>query len=138
MSQSIEELERDIAQSRARLDLTIDRIQDRLSVSGIVDDVMQTTRATQFGVVIDHVLEVVRRNPVPVALIALGVGWLVHRMTREPTPYRYRNRALAAEVEEETVPVLNTGQARIYDPDAPTRHPMQDVMETRRDLNARA
>jgi ElaB/YqjD/DUF883 family membrane-anchored ribosome-binding protein len=135
MSDSIEELERDIEESRARLDETIDRIQDRLSVSGLVDDVVGSVRDTQFGSVVDHALEIVRRNPLPVLLIAAGVGWLMVRMAQDGR----RSSAYRAEaLEEESVPILNIGQARIYDPDMPTRHPTQDVLDTRRELAARA
>lgn len=138
MTQSIQELERDIAESRARLDVTIDQIQDRLSVSGIVDEVVGSVRTTEFGSVIDHALTIVRRNPVPVLLVAAGIGWLLHRANQERR-YRPTRRAVyAAAVEEESIPVLNTGNARVYDPDTSSLHPTQDALETRRELNARA
>jgi hypothetical protein len=135
---SIQDLERDIAESRARLDLTIDQIQDRLSVSGIVDEVVGSVRTTEFGAVFDHALDVVRRNPVPVLLIAAGVGWLLHRAGQERRPALSRSAAHAATVEEESIPVLNTGNARVYDPDTSSLHPTQDALETRRELGARA
>lgn len=90
MTQSINELEREIEESRARLDLTIDRIQDKLSVSGIVDDMLGTMRRNQYADTFDTAIAVIRRNPVPVMLIAAGVGWLIHRMSQEPL----RGRAL--------------------------------------------
>jgi ElaB/YqjD/DUF883 family membrane-anchored ribosome-binding protein len=136
MTQSIPELEREIEASRARLDRTIDRIQDRLSVSGIVDEVVGSVRTREFGAVIDHALSIVRRNPVPVILVAAGVGWLIHRMSQERRP----DGAMmdVDMLEEESIPVLNTGQARVYDPDVSPRHPTHDVLETRRDVSARA
>lgn len=137
MTQSIQELERDIEESRARLDLTIDRIQDRLSVSGIVDEVVGSVRATEFGSVVDTALSIIRRNPVPVLLVAAGVGWLLHRASQESRNRTSGRNALIV-VEEEPIPVLNTGNARVYDPDAPSLHPTQDVLQTRREANARA
>jgi hypothetical protein len=139
MTQSIQELEQDIAESRARLDVTIDQIQDRLSVSGIVDEVVGSVRTTEFGSVIDQTLAVMRRNPVPVLLIAAGVGWLLHRANQERR-YRSPSRSAvyAAVVEEETIPVLNTGNARVYDPDTSSLRPTQDALETRREMSARA
>ena len=131
----IERLERDIEASRARLDSTIDQIQDRLSVSGIVDEVMGSVRRTEFGSVFDNMADVIRRNPVPVMLIAVGAGWLIHRMSQDRRrPHILRARA----IEEESIPVLNTGQARIYDPDTSPRHPSPDALETRREMSARA
>jgi hypothetical protein len=41
-------------------------------------------------------------------------------------------------LEEESIPILNIGQARIYDPDTSPRHPTQDLLETRRETSARA
>jgi hypothetical protein len=130
----IEELERDIEATRARLDLTIDAIQDRLSVSGIADELLGSLRLTQFGSVIDGALAVVKRNPIPVMLVAAGVGWLVHRMSKDSG---WRSAAHRLGDEADDIPVLNTGTARIYDPDASPRHPTQDSLETRRDMSAR-
>jgi hypothetical protein len=39
--------------------------------------------------------------------------------------------------EAEDIPVLNTGQTRIYDPDASPLHPTQDLLESRREMSAR-
>jgi Protein of unknown function (DUF3618) len=130
----IEALERDIEAARARLDHTIDAIQDRLTVSGIADDLLGSVRTTEFGSVIDSALAVVKRNPIPVMLVAAGVGWLVHRMSKD-NGWRYAANRLGDEADD--VPVLNTGTARLYDPDTSPRHPTQDSLETRRDINAR-
>lgn len=135
MTEAIEELERDIEESRARLDLTIDRIQSRLSVTGIVDEVMGSARGTEFGSVVDQALDVVRRNPVPVLLVAAGVSWLMYRMARDGRPVGLTR---ADRLEEQTIPILNTGQARIYDPDTSPRHPAHDMLDSRREVSARA
>jgi len=137
MTQSIQEIERDIEQSRARLDVTIDRIQDRLSVSGIVDEVVGSVRATEFGAVMDTALGILRRNPVPVLLVAAGVGWLLHRANQE-SRMKASNRQAVTILEEESIPVLNTGNARIYDPDASSLRPAQDSLQTRSEASARA
>jgi hypothetical protein len=135
MTQSIDELERDIQESRARLDHTIGAIQDRLSVSGIADELMGSLRVTQFGTVIDSALGVVKRNPIPVMLVAAGVGWLIHRMSRDGArSYSSANRLGDG---ADDIPVLNTGNARIYDPDTSPLHPTQDSLESRRDMSAR-
>jgi Protein of unknown function (DUF3618) len=131
----IERLERDIEASRARLDLTIDQIQDKLSPSGIVDDVMGSVRRTEFGQVFDQAVEVVRRNPVPVMMVAAGVGWLLYRLAEDR---RSPGLVRAQMIEEESVPLIVTGQDRVYDPDASSRHPSQDLVETRREISARA
>jgi len=148
MTQDITTLERDIEESRARLDMTIDRLQDRLSVSGIVDDMLGTMRANRYGSVFDHTLAVIRRNPVPVLLVAAGVGWLVHRMSQDsrrrvvrPLPYGETRVPVAGLDAAEADPV------RLYDPDAASvrsddplvQDPLaSDPLAARRSLDARA
>lgn len=118
------EMEREIEESRARLDETIDRIQGRLSASSLVDEMLgNARRAPAINGIYDSALEAVRRNPVPVMLIAAGVGWLMHRMNQDAA--RRRTEAAA-----ERVPVLNTGAARVYDPDLPTRQPRRESADT--------
>lgn len=143
MSQDIKDIERDIEESRARLDLTIERLQDRLSVTGVVDDMLGSMRQRQaFGSFYDSTLDVVRRNPVPVALVAIGVGWLVHRLSQPTTahviPARRRTTVSAVVGEPGDIPVMNTGQAHVYDPDASPLHPSQDTLESRRAMSAQA
>lgn len=120
---SMNEMEREIEESRARLDETIDRIQGRLSVSSLVDEMLGNARRTPLSGAYDGALEAVRRNPVPVMLIAAGVGWLLHRMSQDAAQRRTRASA-------ERVPVLNTGAARVYDPDLPTRQARREPAET--------
>lgn len=74
MSESISDLEKDIEQSRARLDETIDRIQGRLNASSLVDEMLGSARQTPYSGFYDDALLAVRRNPLPVLLIAAGVG----------------------------------------------------------------
>jgi hypothetical protein len=82
MTQDLQDLERDIEQSRAKLDLTIDRLQDKMTVSGVVDDMLGTARSGRYAPLFDNVLETVRRNPVPVMLMAMGLGLLAYRLGR--------------------------------------------------------
>ena len=118
------ELEKDIEASRARLDETIDQIQGRLSVPSIVDEMLgNARRMPALSGAYDGALDAVRRNPVPVLLIAAGVGWLIHRMARDAQRRR-------TQVSAERVPTLNTGAARGYDPDLPTVRPARDPLDT--------
>lgn len=111
------ELEREIEESRARLDQTIDRIQDRLSVPNLVDEMLGTARrSAPLAEMYDAALDTVRKNPVPVLLIAAGVGWLMRRATQDSA-----RRSTIRSADD--VAVLNTGTARVYDPDRPTRRP---------------
>jgi hypothetical protein len=118
MNESLTLRETEIAETRNRLAGTIDRIQDKLTVSGIVDEVMGSSSVPGFERAYDNALGAVRRNPVPVLIVAAGIGWLLHRIGRREAAARAR---LAADIVD--VPVINDGRARIYDPDLPTSHP---------------
>lgn len=120
---SMTDLEKEIEASRARLDETIDQIQGKLSVPNIVDEMLGNARRTPaLSGVYDGALEAVRRNPVPVLLIAAGVGLLFNRMVRDAERRR-------TQVSAERVATLNTGTARGYDPDLPTARPVRDPLE---------
>lgn len=137
MTRAIEDLERDIARTRARLDETIGQIQDRLSMSGIVDDVVGTVRASNwFGSIYDQAVAVVRRNPVPVMLLAAGAGWLIYRLGKEADRHRLERRR--PDDQDNGIPAMNDGAVHAYDPDASPRRPLHDTLESRRELSARA
>ena len=120
---SMTDLEKEIEASRARLDDTIDQIQGKLSVPNIVDEMLGNARRTPaLSGVYDGALDAVRRNPVPVLLIAAGVGLLFNRMARDAERRR-------TQVSAERVATLNTGTARGYDPDLPTARPLCDPLE---------
>jgi Protein of unknown function (DUF3618) len=136
-TQSLQELERDIERSRAQLDQTIDRLQDKMSVSGVVDDMLGTARSGPYGPLYDRVLETVRRNPVPVMLIAMGVGLLAYRLGRAAT-MRPRARLIAADedlITEEHL-LMEAEDARLYGSEAA---PLQssDGMFERSGMNPR-
>jgi len=88
MKRSMKDVEREIEESRARLDQTIDRLQDKLSVSSAVDEVIGGVRRSQYGGVVEQVLTSIRNNPVPVLVALASVGWLLRRVEREGTAAR--------------------------------------------------
>lgn len=120
MTQSISDLEHDIEETRARLDQTIDRIQDRLTPASILDEMLGTVRQSPMNGLYDGALAAVRRNPVPVMLIAAGVGWLLHRVSEDARRRRHLEETARS---AEAVPVRNDGAARIYDPDHASDRP---------------
>ncbi|GJE30041.1 hypothetical protein LDDCCGHA_0204 [Methylobacterium oxalidis] len=123
---SMNELEREIEESRARLDTTIDRIQNRLSPASLVDEMLGSARRTPLNGVYEGALDAVRRNPVPVMLIAAGIGWLLFRMQDDASRSARLRRARRS---ADRVPVLNTGAARVYDPDLPAGRPARELAE---------
>lgn len=134
MTESLNELEREADAARARLDRTIEAIQGRLTLSGIVDEVMGSMNKKQVTSGLDSAVSLAKRNPLPLMIVAAGIGWLIHRMGQDSS----RSRLALSSDDEPDVPLLNTGHARVYDPDSSTRHPAQDSLESRRDLTAHA
>ncbi len=79
-----------------RLDDTIDRIQGRLSVPNLVDEMLgNARRVPALNTTYDSALEAVRRNPVPVLLIAAGVGLLSTGWPATPSAAAPRSRPSA-------------------------------------------
>jgi len=71
-----EQLERTAEQIRADLDQALDALERKLSPSQLLDRSLQYLR-DHGGDLTRGVGEVVRNNPVPVALAVAGIGWLV-------------------------------------------------------------
>lgn len=126
MSQ-MSDLEAEAEATRARLQDTIGRIQDKLTVAGMLDEFIgQTAAAPKLLGGQDMMLGFLRRNPLPVMIAAAGVGFLIHRMNK-------RRRPVAAYDDDFEVPAaLNAGHARVYDPDLPSRHPLADGADPKR------
>jgi Protein of unknown function (DUF3618) len=132
MTQSLQELEQDIEQSRAKLDLTIDRLQGKMSVSGVVDDMLGTARNGRYAPVFDNVLLTIRRNPVPIMLMAAGLGLLVHRLGRTLPMVRREPRLTA----DEDI-VAEAEDIRVYGSGASSLQPAESSLARSRSANTR-
>ena len=115
MSRRLDDLARDVEQTRTPLDQSVGALQQGLSA--------------QFGAAVD----VLRRNPVPAILAVAGMGWLALRVIGKARGQRSYQRIADKAAE---IPVLNTGTARIYDPDISPRRPALDSLESRREVSA--
>ncbi|WP_091129652.1 DUF3618 domain-containing protein [Microvirga guangxiensis] len=132
MTQSLQDLEKDIEHSRAQLDRTIDQLQNKMTVSGVVDDMLGTARTSQYGPLYDRVLETVRSNPVPVMLIAAGLGLLAYRLG---SPARRRpTRLIAADEDFITEQDLmgEPADMRLYEPGAAPLEQTDGMFDRRR------
>lgn len=87
-----EEIENDIEQTRGAMSGTLQAIERKLSPNRLVDEAMDTMRKmtmTDSGLV-----GLARDNPVPVALVGLGLGWLAL------SSLRGSSHSLAAAIED--------------------------------------
>ena len=126
---SVGEIEAEIAHTRAKLYDNIDRIQDKLTVAGIVDEMLGSAGVPRYENGHDFVLGIMRRHPVPTLIAAAGIGWFVYRLNR-----RYGRASQPAEIADAEfvdVPAISDGRARVYDPDRLPRRPSLDSIESR-------
>lgn len=70
-------VERDLEHTRARLDATLGALQQKLSPGQMVDETMSWFKESGGGDFGRNLGRNVRDNPIPVALIGVGIGWLM-------------------------------------------------------------
>lgn len=117
----VSELESEVATTRDRLNATIDEIQGRLTLSGMVNEVIgQTGVVKGVGDGKGMVHDLLRRFPVPVMLAAVGVGLLIYRAKKQGRPAPLEARIVAP-----------TAGERRYDPDEPLGRPRIAVTDGR-------
>jgi len=95
---SPEEIEREIAQTRAEIGHTIDAIADRFSANALIDQAInyvQSGSGAEFG---RNLGTAIMKNPLPVALIGIGLAWLAFGGGRTPA---YMTRRGGASLNEE-------------------------------------
>lgn len=126
---SVLQLEAEVAETRDRLHATIGRIQDKLTVSGMVDEIMSQTGVPRMETSHDVVLGLLKRYPVPLMVAAAGLGYAIYRINKREAERRTIHLDTDGPID---VPALNTGHARLYDPDLPPRHPVADAGDVRR------
>jgi len=90
------EIERDIARTRAEMSETIDAIQQRLSPGQMFEQLLHyfssgsgRSFADGAGAFARNMGRTIRDNPVPVALVATGLAWLMVSRGRQLSPYAY-------------------------------------------------
>lgn len=72
------ETEQEIAQTRGEIALTLDALRRKLAVRQLVEEGFDMIISSSSGrEALNRGLEAVRANPVPVAVIGIGVAWLI-------------------------------------------------------------
>lgn len=135
MSRRIDEIEADVARSRERLEKTLQRIEHKLSASGMVDDALASLRRTRHGDVVDRAMGALRDNPVPVLAVMAGIGWLFGRTrsgerdaAREARAreraFRHEARAATKDASEDA---SNSSRTDAFSPGAEATPPAPDM-----------
>ena len=82
-SYETDRIEQDLDRTRARLDATIGALQDKLSPGQILDQGLAYFRDSGGGEFARNLTYNVKTNPMPVALVATGLAWLMMGGSRE-------------------------------------------------------
>ncbi|MEC9483740.1 MAG: DUF3618 domain-containing protein [Halomonas sp.] len=96
-----QQIESDIRETRARLDDTLQALELRLSPQNLVDSAFDYVRHGGANEMAANVGRSVKRNPLPVMLTGIGLGWLLlsqRRTTRQVAPHTAGLPALKSEV----------------------------------------
>ncbi len=88
---SIDAIEHDLMRTRARLDATIGELQQKLSPGELMDQAMTYFKESGGMELGQKFGQSVRDNPIPVAMIGVGLGWLVVAGSRKPDPAPWEN-----------------------------------------------
>ena len=100
--ESTAEIRGDIEDTRARMGSTIDAIQEKLSPQRLMEQAKETARDATIGKAQEMasnvadtaketgstLMDTIRENPVPVALTAIGLGWLLWGARRKASDRR--------------------------------------------------
>jgi hypothetical protein len=70
------ELERDVAENRDRIDQTLDAIQGKLTPGQLIDEGLTVLKHDANGL-LGSIGQIVRANPLPAALVGVGLVWLL-------------------------------------------------------------
>jgi ElaB/YqjD/DUF883 family membrane-anchored ribosome-binding protein len=87
-SRSADEIEREINAERGRIRRTLGELEDRMSVGAMIDRIGDIV-STDGRAAMQSVGGAVRANPVPMALIGLGIAWMgISARRHDDDPYR--------------------------------------------------
>ena len=82
------EIEREVEDARGRVDRTVEALRDKMQPRELFDEATRMMGGTS-NKVLTTAVEQLRENPIPIALIGLGIAWLAISQTRRQTAAEY-------------------------------------------------
>jgi ElaB/YqjD/DUF883 family membrane-anchored ribosome-binding protein len=90
MTKTSAELEREVEDARGRIDQTVEALKDKMQPREMFDEATKMMGGAS-NKVLTTAVDQLRENPIPIALIGLGVAWLALGQTRRhPADGRYQ------------------------------------------------
>lgn len=83
MTKSSADVEREVEDARGRIDRTVEALKDKMQPNELFDEATRIMGGAS-NKVLNTAVEQLRENPIPIALIGLGVAWLAISQTRRP------------------------------------------------------
>lgn len=77
MSRRPAEVEREVEETRAHVDRTVEAIRERMSVDQLVEGTGRYLRDSGGGEIVARLGEQIRAHPVPLAMVGIGLAWLM-------------------------------------------------------------
>lgn len=81
MTKTSAELEREVEDARGRIDQTVEALKDKMQPREMMDEATRILGGAS-NKVLTTAVDQLRENPIPIALIGLGVAWLAISQTR--------------------------------------------------------
>jgi len=77
MSRSTREIERDVERTRSDIEDTVEALRDKMSLGQIVDEAGRYLRNSGGSEAMHNLAAQARANPLPLALVGVGLAWLM-------------------------------------------------------------
>ncbi|GHC26185.1 hypothetical protein GCM10010082_19130 [Kushneria pakistanensis] len=109
-TRSPEEIEADINKTRSHLDDTLSDFQERFSSDSMMHSAMEYVKSDSARDYFSNLGRSVRDNPMPAALIGVGIGWLIYSSNSDsksgdvPTSFNDKRQKRARHAAAETTP----------------------------------
>jgi ElaB/YqjD/DUF883 family membrane-anchored ribosome-binding protein len=108
------QLEREAEQRRAQLAQTLDELRERITPGQLLDQAVDYARDSGGGMFVRNLGRQTTTNPLPVALIGVGVAWLMMSNGRRPANAASINRAAETAIDTARRSMADAG-AQIQD-----------------------
>jgi len=86
------QIEREIDETRQHADQVLRTLEHRLTPETMISDAVTYLRTGSGAQMVDNLRAAVVANPVPLVLVAAGIGWLLYESSRRPMRPSYTRR----------------------------------------------